>query len=195
MSDPKSLTALTAPDVTRIVGTDVPPTLVAATLASARMVSDTMTGVIQPQIDAHGKVIAASTGTGRRPGRGIRRREDADRRAWRRDHRHRRQASRPHREKRPARRGDHLRAAWRSRAHQATRREWLPIWSSGSLLLEAKCGDKGGTREDPGDARPGDRDARSPRGAARARRDDGGRDRPVPLAGSPRRRRAIPRQR
>jgi hypothetical protein len=62
MSDPKSHTALTAPEIALIVGTDGSPTLVTATLASAKMVSHTMTGVIQPQIDAHNTAIAAMQG-------------------------------------------------------------------------------------------------------------------------------------
>jgi chromosome segregation ATPase len=62
MSDPRSNTALTTPDVERFVDGGRPPSLIEASLSSARSISDTMTRVIQPQINTHTAAIAAAQG-------------------------------------------------------------------------------------------------------------------------------------
>lgn len=60
MSDPRTQTALTAPGVERITGTGRSPSLIEASLSSAKSISETMTGVIQPQINTHSTAIAAA---------------------------------------------------------------------------------------------------------------------------------------
>ena len=60
MSDPRSNTALTTPDVERFVDGGRHPSLIEASLYSAKSISNTMTGVIQPQINTHSDAIAAA---------------------------------------------------------------------------------------------------------------------------------------
>jgi chromosome segregation ATPase len=62
MSDPRTQTALTAPDVERIADAGRPRSLIDASLSAARSISQTMTGVIQPQIDTHTTAITAVQG-------------------------------------------------------------------------------------------------------------------------------------
>jgi hypothetical protein len=62
MSDPRTQTALMAPDIERIADAGRPRSLIEASLSSAKSISDTMTGVIQPQINAHTTAITAAQG-------------------------------------------------------------------------------------------------------------------------------------
>jgi hypothetical protein len=62
MSDPKTLTALTSLEIERVVDAGHRPTLIEASLSSAKSISDTMTGVIQPQINTHSAAIAVAQG-------------------------------------------------------------------------------------------------------------------------------------
>ena len=62
MSDARNLTGVSTPSAVPAIEEqeDRRPTLVAASLASAKMISNTMTGVIQPQINTHSDAIAAA---------------------------------------------------------------------------------------------------------------------------------------
>ena len=63
MSDPRNQAVVAAPEAERIVELDRrPSSLIEASLSSARSISHTMTGVIQPQIDTHSAAIATVNG-------------------------------------------------------------------------------------------------------------------------------------